>query len=406
MKKSVSIIGGGPAGMMLATQLDASLYDVVIYEKNKSFGRKFLVAGKGGFNLTHNEKIDDFIQRYTPNDFLDKALRSFTNENFRTWLKSIDVPTFVGSSYRIYPEKGMKPIEVLNQLLTVLTSKGVQFQFEKEWKGWNEQNELIFKSGETLQSDIVVFALGGGSWKVTGSHGDWLDTFKEKGIETKDFVPANCAYQIDWKDLFRKKNTGQPLKNIALSCADKTQKGELVITDFGLEGNAIYALSPQIQQELDSKGKATIYLDLKPSLTAEKIIEKLENSKMNTTDSLDKQLKLSRPQIDLIKSIISKEEFILPERLAKAIKALPLTILAHAALDEAISTAGGIALHQVDENYQLTTLLNQYCLGEMLDWNAPTGGYLLQACFSMGAHLAKHLNEENNQSKKSSETKI
>jgi uncharacterized flavoprotein (TIGR03862 family) len=392
MKKSVAIIGGGPAGMMLAACLDSSLYDVTIYEKNKSFGRKFLVAGKGGFNVTHGENIGDFLQRYTPNNFLETALRNFNNEDLRTWLKSIGIPTFIGSSHRIYPEKGIKPIEVLNQILDVLTTKGIHFQLDQEWKGWDQNNQLIFQSGDKVNSDIVAFALGGGSWKVTGSDGSWLTTFQEKGIETKDFVPANCAYQIDWSKEFLKKNAGQPLKNIALTCADKTQKGELVITDFGLEGNAIYALSPQIQNELDTNGKAQIYLDLKPPLTVDRIKEKLEKSKMNTTDSLDKELKLSRPQIDLIKTNVTKEEFINPSLLAAAIKALPLIVLAAAELDEAISTTGGIALDQIDENNQLNKLSNHYCLGEMLDWNAPTGGYLLQACFSMGAHLAKHLN--------------
>jgi uncharacterized flavoprotein (TIGR03862 family) len=391
MKKTVSIIGGGPAGLMLAASLDSTLFDVTIYEKNKSLGRKFLVAGKGGFNLTHGEELDNFINRYTPNDFLEPALRKFSNEDLRTWLKSIGIETFVGSSHRIYPEKGMKPIEVLNQILDVLSSKGVKLQLDHDWKGWDQNNKLIFQSGETVNSDIVVFTLGGGSWKVTGSDGSWLSLFKEKGIKTLDFKPSNCAFQIDWINNFAKKNAGNPLKNIALTCADLTQKGELVITDFGLEGNAIYALSPQIQHELDTKGTAQLFLDLKPPLSIAQVAEKLEKSKMNTTDSLDIELKLSRAQIDLIKTKVSKEVFLNPSLLAAAIKALPLTVLAPGDLDEAISTTGGIALDQVDENYQLNKLPNHYCLGEMLDWNAPTGGYLLQASFSMSAYLAMHL---------------
>jgi uncharacterized flavoprotein (TIGR03862 family) len=394
MKKTVAIIGGGPAGMMVAAHLDKDKYDVTIYEKNKNFGRKFLVAGKGGFNLTHGEEMDTFIQRYTPQKFMETALLSFSNEDLRNWLKSIGIPTFVGSSHRIYPQKGIKPIEVLNQILDFLTSKNVHFKYEKEWTGWNQNNHLTFQDGENVNSDIVIFALGGGSWKVTGSDGSWIKLFQKKGIETKEFIPANCAYQIAWPTDIKKRNAGLPLKNIAVTCGEKTQKGELVITDFGLEGNAIYALSPQIQTELDTTGKAQIFLDIKPPLHVEKIKEKLELSKMKTTDSLDKELRLSRPQINLIKSFVSKEDFMHPSKLACAIKSLPLTVLAPAELDEAISTTGGISLNQIDENYQFKKLNNHYCIGEMLDWNAPTGGYLLQACFSMGVHLANYLNEE------------
>jgi uncharacterized flavoprotein (TIGR03862 family) len=396
MKKTVSIIGGGPAGLMLAGALNPALFEVTVYEKNKSFGRKFLVAGKGGFNLTHGEALEAFIDRYTPNDFLAPALRNFSNEDLRHWLETIGIPTFIGSSNRVYPVKSIKPIQVLNHFLDLLLSKGVQFQFEKEWKGWNDKRELIFQSGETVKSDLVIFALGGGSWKVTGSDGSWKTLFGEKGIQTLAFKPANCAYQLAWKKDFSEKNAGKPLKNIALTCGSKTQKGELVVTDFGLEGNAIYALSPAIQSELDSTGKAQLQLDLKPQQSLTEIREKLNKSNLKITEILAKELNLSRTQIDLIKSVISKEAFLNKERLAATLKALPLTVLAAATLDEAISTTGGIALSEVDEFYQLKQLPKHYCLGEMLDWNAPTGGYLLQACFSMGEFLAKYLNAQKN----------
>ncbi|MFA7273878.1 MAG: TIGR03862 family flavoprotein [Crocinitomicaceae bacterium] len=393
MKKTVSIIGGGPAGLMLAGALNPALFEVMVFEKNKSFGRKFLVAGKGGFNLTHGEALEAFIDRYTPTDFLAPALRNFSNEDLRRWLEAIGIPTFVGSSNRVYPLKGIKPIEVLTHLLDFLLSKGVQFQFEKEWKGWNDQQELIFQSGETVKSDLVIFALGGGSWKVTGSDGSWKTLFEEKGIQTAAFKPANCAYQVAWQKDFTEKNAGKPLKNIALTCGSKTLKGELVVTDFGLEGNAIYALSPAIQSALDSTGKAQLQLDLKPQLSLNEISEKLGKSKLKITETLAKELNLSRTQIDLIKSVVSKETFLDKEQLASALKALPLMVLAAAPLDEAISTTGGIALSEVDEFYQLKQLPQHYCLGEMLDWNAPTGGYLLQACFSMGVYLAEFLNK-------------
>ena len=393
MKKKVAIIGGGPAALVFAAKLDEQQFDVTIYEKNKSVGRKFLVAGKGGFNLTHSESINDFIHRYTPTNFLEKSLLAFSNTDLRDWLNDVGIPTFLGSSKRVYPEKGIKPIEVLNKILAVLEAKNVAFQFEKEWKGWDEQNRLLFNENEIIEADLVVFALGGGSWKVTGSAGDWLSTFKEKGISTVPFKPANCAYQIDWKKDFIDKQSGAPLKNIALSCGENSQKGELVVTDFGLEGNAIYALSPQIQMELDTKGKAEIFIDLKPQLTSEEILIKLTKSSKKLSQFLIDELKLSRTQVDLLKNELSKEEFLNPSILVSKIKSLSLSVNSASELDEAISTIGGISLNSVDENFQIEQLPNHYCIGEMLDWNAPTGGYLLQACFSMGVALAENLNK-------------
>jgi hypothetical protein len=392
MKKTVAIIGGGPAALLFAAKLDAEQFDVTIYEKNKSFGRKFLVAGKGGFNLTHAEAIADFSQRYTPVKFLETSLLNFTNVDLRDWLFDKGIPTFVGTSKRIYPEKGIKPIEVLNKVLAVLEEKNIAFKFEKEWKGWDEQNRLIFNEGETVEADLVVFAMGGGSWKVTGSDGTWRTTFQEKGIETSPFKPANCAYRIDWKKEFIAKHGGAPLKNIVLSCGENLQKGELVVTDFGLEGNAIYALGPQIQMELDTKGKAEIFLDLKPQLTSEQILTKLAKSAKKLSQFLTDELKLSRTQLNLLKNELSKEEFLNPNVLVSKIKSLLLLVNSAAELDEAISTTGGVDLKSVDENFQIKQLPNQYCIGEMLDWNAPTGGYLLQACFSMGVALADKLN--------------
>ncbi|MGJ8661226.1 MAG: NAD(P)/FAD-dependent oxidoreductase [Bacteroidota bacterium] len=394
MKKSVAIIGGGPAGLILAAKLDPVLFDVCIYEKNKSLGRKFLVAGKGGFNLTHSEEIKDFIERYTPSDFLKQSLLDFTNNDLRAWLENIGIPTFVGSSKRVYPEKGIKPIEVLNKIVAVLEEKNVTFAFEKEFIGWGENDEIVFRSGERIKSDIIVFSLGGGSWKVTGSDGSWLNAFQNKGIQTSPFKPANCAYQIDWKPDFIVKHGGSPLKNIVLSCTENSQKGELVVTDFGLEGNAIYALSPQIQNQLDENGEAQIHLDLKPHLTSEQIQKKLLNSSKKLTQSLTEDIKLSRTQVDLLKNELSKDEFLDYAILVSKIKALPLRVISAAKLDEAISTTGGVLLSSVDEKFMLKQIPNQYCIGEMLDWNAPTGGYLLQACFSFGVSLSSTLNSK------------
>ncbi|WP_367390822.1 NAD(P)/FAD-dependent oxidoreductase [Lewinella sp. LCG006] len=395
MKQTIAIIGGGPAALMLAAFLKEEQFDVTIYEKNKTVGRKFLVAGKGGFNLTHSESLSAFAERYTPAHFLQPALHHFSNEHLRQWLESIGIPTFVGSSKRVYPEKGIKPIEVLQKILAVLEEKGVRILTEHTWTGWGADNTLLFAEQMPIAADYTVFALGGGSWKVTGSDGSWLTIFTKKGIATKAFKPANCAYQMDWPTTFLSKNEGQPLKNIAISCENSTQKGEAVITHFGLEGNALYALSPQIQAQLEEQGKATVYLDLKPMFTEEEILRRLRSSREKTMSStLRRGLKLGPTKMDMLQALLPKETYLVPEKLAPSIKRLPLTLLGAAPLDEAISTTGGIALEAVNANFELSQLPKTFCIGEMLDWNAPTGGYLLQACFSMGVFLADYLGGE------------
>ncbi|MEE9408000.1 MAG: NAD(P)-dependent oxidoreductase [Polaribacter sp.] len=393
MKESISIIGSGPSALFLAAFLDVEKFDVTIYEKNKTAGRKFLVAGKGGFNLTHSEDISKLIERYTPSDFLEKSLLSFTNDDFRNWLKKIGIPTYIGSSKRVYPEEGIKPITVLNTILNHLKEKGVVIKYEHSFSGWNTENNLIIND-EIIISDYTVFSLGGGSWKITGSDGNWLETFQEKGVNTLLFEASNCAFKVDWKPNFIKENEGNPLKNIEISCSEKKQKGEAVITKFGLEGNAIYGLSPQIRAQLKTHKKAIIFIDFKPTITLENVITKVKNSKFkNTTQILKKELKLSGSQIDLLKIHLSKEAYLDVEILSKNIKKLPLEITSLGVLDEAISTVGGIEIEAVDSNFQLHKIANQFCIGEMLNYDAPTGGYLLQACASLGVYLAKHLNK-------------
>ena len=395
MKKQIAIIGGGPSAFLLAAFLDAEKFTITIYEKNKTTGRKFLVAGKGGFNLTHSEPIEQLIRRYTPTNFLDKSLGSFTNTDFRNWLDQIGIQTYIGSSKRVYPKEGIKPIEVLNSILKNLKEKGVIMKYEHTFSDWDENNNPIINS-KTIQTDYAVFSLGGGSWKITGSDGNWLDTFSKKGVKTKPFQASNCGYQIDWKPIFIQKHEGTPLKNIAISCNNSIQKGEAVITKFGLEGNAIYGLSPQIRKQLNKNSKATIFIDFKPSLTSENVLSKIKNSTYkNTTQILKKELKLSTAQIDLLKMYISKESYLNTGLLAKNVKTFPLEIINTASIDEAISTVGGIDLNALSENFELKEISNQFCIGEMLDWDAPTGGYLLQACASMGVYLANHLNKNN-----------
>ncbi|HPH46780.1 MAG TPA: NAD(P)/FAD-dependent oxidoreductase, partial [Chryseolinea sp.] len=247
MKKSIAIIGSGPAALMLAATLDEKLFNVTLYERNFAPARKFLVAGDGGFNLTHSETLEVFISRYTPSTYLEKCIRSFTNQDLQNWLKHIGIETYVGSSKRIFPVKEIKPIHVLNNILDLLKRKNAQFKMKHEWKGWNNKNELLFynESNElSIHSDIVVFALGGASWSKTGSDGEWTNYLKTRDIEIVPFQPSNCAFQIDWDKNFILSYEGQPLKNIAVHCNGKEKKGEVVLTQFGIEGGAVYALSP------------------------------------------------------------------------------------------------------------------------------------------------------------------
>ena len=392
MKKIVSIIGGGPAALMCAAFLDPDKFEVTIYEKNKTVGRKFLVAGKGGFNLSHSESVINMITRYTPALFLEEALLAFDNKHLRDWLLALNIPTYIGSSKRIYPEKGIKPIEVLNSILTCLQKKKVQIKHQYNWSGW-EADTLVFNSDVRVVSDLVVFALGGKSWAKTGSDGSWLETFNSRGVLVKPFQVSNCAFGVNWGQEFIEKHQGSPLKNITISCLDKCQKGEVVLTRFGLEGNAVYALSPQIRDLFNKSNKAFVFIDLKPRVSASALLGKFQNSACKkTTDILKKDLNMSSVQVALVKYYVSKEVFMNPTLLVEQIKNLKIDLTSCAPIQEGISTVGGIALDALDSNFELKNRKDTYCIGEMIDWDAPTGGYLLQACFSMGVALARSLN--------------
>jgi uncharacterized flavoprotein (TIGR03862 family) len=397
MKKTVAIIGSGPSALMLAAELDEHSFDVTIYERNPSPGRKFLVAGNGGFNLTHAEPLDQFVKKYTPFGFLDETISSFSNTDLKNWLAAIGIPTYIGSSNRVFPEKNIKPKEVLHAFLKIISKKGAALKTKYLWNGWNN-NHLLFQHNSEIKyiaADITVFAMGGGSWKKTGSDGSWTSHFANKGIDVIPLQPSNCAFQIQWEKTFAGQAEGKSLKNISLKCAGKEKKGEVVITNFGLEGGAIYALSPEIRKQINEDKKAILFLDLKPALTLAEIIERLQTNKkkLSWTKHVENQLKFSKVQLSLLKTILSKDDFLDPVTIADKIKNLPLIIISMAPIDEAISTAGGIALYEIDKNYQLNKIPDQYAIGEMLDWDAPTGGYLLQACFSMGKQLADHLNQ-------------
>lgn len=393
MKKTLAIIGSGPAALILAAQLNEQLFDVHIYERNFAVARKFLVAGDGGFNLTHSEDPSQFIQRYTSSQFLHTAFSNFNNTDLRNWLKNMGIETYVGTSKRVFPVKGIKPIDVLNAILNVLKTKKVHIHTQHRWKGWNEKNELIFEHNEQtifVSPDVTVFALGGASWNKTGSDGAWAQAFQSKGIQVNSFHASNCAYQVNWKTEFIQQHHGASLKNISITCSGKSKLGEVVLTNFGMEGGAIYALSPQIREQLLTKGSAEVFIDLKPSMSVDNILDRFsKRGNRSITKLLVDKLHLNEVHIALLKTQLSKEEFTNIPLLAEKIKTIPIALQAAAPMDEAISTVGGIDLSELDESFQLKKMPSVYCIGEMLDYDAPTGGYLLQSCFSMGNEVAR-----------------
>jgi uncharacterized flavoprotein (TIGR03862 family) len=396
-KKSIAIIGGGSAALMLAATLDNTIFNVTLYEKNKTLGRKFLVAGDGGFNLTHSEEIDSFINKYTPNAFLKQSLLHFTNEDFRAWLQAIGIETFVGTSKKVYPKKGIKPIKVLNAILKVLETNKATIKTKHEWRGWNDEGKLLFNNDLAIEADIIVFALGGASWSVTGSNGTWLPLFEKKSINTEAFRASNCEYTTHWSNSFSEKWQGQPLKNIAITCNEIQKKGEIVITKNGIEGGAIYALSPSLRTQLQTNNCSEVFIDLKPALLEVEILSRLENKgKKNTTELLKTELNLPQICIALLKELVSKDCFNNMKTLANAIKKLPLNINNFGPIEKAISTVGGISLNEVSGNFELNKYPNHFVIGEMLNWDAPTGGYLLQGCMSMGNYLGHYLNNNLN----------
>jgi uncharacterized flavoprotein (TIGR03862 family) len=399
MKKTIAIIGAGPASLMLAASLDAELFDITIYEQKKTIARKFLVAGDGGLNITHSEPLASFIQKYTPSDFIKHYLEYFSNIELQNWLQSIGIETFTGTSKRVFPIKNIKPIEVLNAIENAVLKNNVVIKTEHKWLGWNDNNALIFENKgkiESVNANIVVFGLGGASWTKTGSNGSWAQLFSSKKIEIIPFQASNCAFKIEWANEILAEIEGKALKNISVTCNDSTILGEAVLTKFGIEGNAIYAHSNAIRNQINENGFANIYLDFKTNLSLENIENKLNQPKKNNTSftkHIENQLNLTKQQMVLLKNFLDKESFNNIEILAKTIKKFPLKLTDLAPIDEAISTVGGVSLNEINSDFELKKLPNHYCIGEMLNWDAPTGGYLLQACFSMGRYLANSLNK-------------
>ena len=367
---------------------------VSLYDAKASAGRKFLVAGKGGLNITHSEPFDQFLSRYgNRQEILKTYLEAFGPHQLRDWLQELGFETFIGSSGRVFP-KGMQAAPILRAWLIRLQEAGVNFNFSHRWAGWETENTLLFESKDGQKKvpyAAAIFAMGGGSWPKLGSDAAWIPRFKEKGISVNPLKPANCGFDVNWSQLFQTQFEGQPIKTVAITFNDlnnqsKTQAGEFIVTKKGLEGSLIYAFSSAIRDTIEAQGKAVIYLDLAPNYSEEQLAEKLLRPRGSRTLSnhLEKTINFRGVKRALLYEFLGKEDLNSPQRLASSIKKLPITLQAAGPLSEAISTAGGVAFEDLDENLMIKDLPGIFCAGEMLDWEAPTGGYLLTACISTG----------------------
>ena len=381
--KSVGIVGTGPAALMAGTVLLEKGCKVVFFDQKKAVARKFLVAGNGGFNLTNDEEISMFLNRYN-SEIIKKAVVSFNNNDFRNFLSKIGIETFVGSSGKIFPLKGIKPIEVVKAWQDYLIHLGAIFKMEHVLKDFSEC-ELIFEHNGNLIThmfDHSIFALGGSSWSITGSDGIWLKLFSEKGIPCKKFEASNSGFELFGHDSL-KEFAGKAIKNCKVFSENEEKFGELVITEYGIEGPPIYALNGYYRE-----GK-TSYIDFKPSMTESLIADKLLKAK-NISEGL-RDLKLPKVVIAWLKFTLNKEDYQNKIKLAEIIKNFQLNVSNLRPIEEVISTIGGVEMNAINDSFQLNMFPKSYCIGEMLDWDAPTGGYLIQGCVSSGYVAAKSI---------------
>jgi uncharacterized flavoprotein (TIGR03862 family) len=386
----VAIVGGGPAGLMAAEQLaPVDGLEVAIFDAMPSVGRKFLMAGKGGMNITHAEPLADFVGRYgVRQGEIRTLLEEFGPQQLREWISGLGIATFVGSSGRVFPAE-MKAAPLLRAWLHRLRGQGVQFHVRHRWLGWSAAGDLRFATpdGEkVLACDALILALGGGSWVRLGSDGAWLPLLSGRGIPVAPLKPANCGFDVAWSAYFSERYAGQPVKPVTAAAAGQRQQGEFNITAGGIEGGLVYALAAPLRDMLARDGSAMLHLDLAPGRSLARLAGDLARPRGH--DSLANHLR-RRAGIEGVKAGLLREFLppgILadPQRLAATIKNFPLPVTAPRPLDEAISTAGGVTFEALDENLMLRDLPGVFCTGEMLDWEAPTGGYLLTACFATG----------------------
>jgi uncharacterized flavoprotein (TIGR03862 family) len=391
----IAIIGAGPAGLIAADVLSAAGKRVVAFDRMPSVGRKFLMAGRGGLNLTHSEPMDRFAARYrAARASIEPMLAAFSPRDLIAWAESLGQETFVGSSGRVFP-KAMKASPLLRAWLARLATQGVTIRTRMRWLGWDEAGALLFQrddvAREAVAAEATVLALGGASWPKLGSDGSWAGTLAARGVEIAPLKAANVGFEIAWSDVFRERFAGEPLKGAAFRFGDTEISGEAIVTTYGVEGGAIYALSAPLRDAIAEDGRATLHVDLKPALSAAQIGAKLVRARSGDTiaSALRKALGLSPLAINLLREANGAPLSNDPTQLAAFIKAVPLRLTAARGLDRAISTAGGVSWGAVDASLQLKAIPGTYVAGEMLDWEAPTGGYLLQACFATGVWAAR-----------------
>jgi len=396
MNSHIAVIGGGPSGLMAAEVLATSGYSITVYEHKPSLGRKFLMAGRGGLNLTHSEDIDKFITRYgLASDRLAPVIAAFPPAALRAWCEGLGQDVFVGTSGRIFP-KAFKASPLLRAWLARLESLGVNFALGQRWQGWDENDNLIFTDADDVRMTVkpmaTVLALGGASWPRLGSDGSWVGILAAQGISISSLRPTNCGFAVAWSDIFRMRYIGQPLKSVVINFAGIKVPGEIMMTEKGVEGGPVYALSVALRDTIAKQGNAVLHLDLRPNLTLDNYIQKLRvpRGALSFTNYLRKAGGLSPVAIGLLMERSDRKDLsnLPPEKLAALIKNLPIQLTAPFALDRAISTAGGIVFDDLDKNFMIKSKPGVFAIGEMLDWEAPTGGYLLQACFATAVAAA------------------
>ena len=384
-----SIFGGGPAGLFAAERLSALGHSVTVYEQMPTVGRKFLLAGKSGLNITHSEEFAQFAQRYGASyNRLLPALQLFTPQNLRDWADALGGETFVGSSGRVFP-KAMKASPLLRAWMRRLEAQGVKILTRHKWIGFEGGKPLVQTPNgvEAVICDAILFAFGGASWPKLGSNGAWSEIFAKQGIQIAPMRPANCGFDVNWSEIFAERFAGEPVKSVTITSKAGITQGEFVITRGGVEGSLVYAHSAALRDELEQRGQANLVLDLAPGRTTERLTHDLsrQDKKLSISNILRKGAGLTGVKAALVLEFQREKD---PAKLAQTIKALEIPLVRPRPIEEAISSAGGIKWEELDEHYMLTKLPAMFVAGEMIDWEAPTGGYLLTACFAMGLAAA------------------
>ncbi|HBK45912.1 MAG TPA: aminoacetone oxidase family FAD-binding enzyme, partial [Xanthomonadaceae bacterium] len=388
----MAVIGGGPAGLMAAETANAAGIGVDVYEAKGSVGRKFLIAGKGGLNLTHSDPFERFVSRYRERaDAVRGWLQDFDAEALRDWARHQGVETYVGSSGRVFPDD-RKAAPLLRGWVRRLKERGVAFHVQHRWSGWSDRGGLCFQTPDGMverTAGALVLSMGGGSWPQLGSDGQWVAPLAARGVEIAPLQPANCGFDIGWSAHFAARHAGAPLKPVVAHWQDgsgraQALQGECVVTETGIEGSVIYAICADLREAINRDGSATLHLDLLPGHSHEQVLQALSRTRpgRSLSELLRRSLGIEGAKAGLLHEVLGKQGDKAPQRIARILKALPLVLRRPRPLAEAISSAGGVRLEATDRNLMLTAIPGVFCAGEMLDWEAPTGGYLLTACFA------------------------